>query len=298
MIWGDEQVTFFEAILFQALGEPVEVLDVRLLSGGSINTSARVLSSAGVFFVKWTVAGQHQDGLETLFEAEARGLALLRRAGAIRVPTVIGSGQRGDTAYLILECIDPEPRQPDYWDTLGQQLATLHAHTQPRFGLLFDNFIGTLPQNNTPDPDGFRFFFERRLLPMAGLARLNDLITSRMLDQLHRLGARLPALLPRERPALLHGDLWSGNVLVDEAGQPALVDPAVYFGLREAELAFTRLFGGFDERFYAAYADVFPLEPGFAGRVPIYNLYPLLVHTNLFGSSYASGVEKVLKTFD
>jgi protein-ribulosamine 3-kinase len=295
MLWGDELFAFFETILFQALGEPAEVLDATLLSGGSINTAARVVSSAGLFFAKWNIAARHTDGLDDLFEAEARNLALLRRAEAVRVPTLIGTGQHNDTAWLLLECLESEPQQPHYWDTLGQQLAALHAHTNARFGLSFDNFIGTLPQPNTPDSDGIRFFFERRLLPMAGLARLKDLITSQDLDRLHRLGHRLPDLLPRERPALLHGDLWSGNLLTDDTGLPALVDPATYYGLREAEIAFTRLFGGFDERFYAAYTDTFPLEPGFAGRVPIYNLYPLLVHTNLFGSGYAAGVVNTLR---
>ncbi len=297
MLWGDEQFTFFETILFQSLGEPVEVLDVQLLSGGNINTAARVVTSAGVFFVKWNVAAQHLDGLETLFETEVRSLAVLRRAEALRVPNLIGTGQYGDTAWLVLEYIDSEPRQAAYWDILGQQLADLHIHTQSNFGLNFNNFIGILPQDNTSDPDGIRFFFERRLLPMAGLARLNDLLTSQELDQLHRLGHRLPDLLPRDRPALLHGDLWSGNLLVDEAGLPAVVDPAVYYGLREAELAFTHLFGGFDDRFYTAYTEAFPLEPGFMERIPIYNLYPLLVHANLFGSGYMSGVVNTLRAF-
>ncbi len=118
-----------------------------------------------------------------------------------------------------------------------------------------------------------------------------------MLDRFYRLYQQLPAILPNERPALLHGDLWSGNVMVNETGSPALIDPAVYYGYREAELAFTQLFGGFDQRFYDAYNEAFPLTEGFAERVHIYNLYPLLVHLNLFGSGYEGSIEKVLKQF-
>jgi protein-ribulosamine 3-kinase len=297
MFWGDEQFTFFETILFQALGQSVEVIETQFLSGGNINTAAQVFSSEGVFFVKWNVAEPPSDTPETMFETEARGLDLLRRTDTVRVPGVVGHGQQGGKAYLILEHLDAEPPQPNYWEQLGQQLAELHSHTQPRFGLGFDNFIGTLPQDNTPTTNGIDFFFEKRLLPLAGQARYKGLISSDLLDRFYRLYRQLPNLLPHERPALLHGDLWTGNLLTDDTGAPALVDPAVYYGFREAELAFTQLFGGFDARFFAAYDNAFPLEPGFDERVPIYNLYPLLVHVNLFGTGYVSGLEKVLRNF-
>ncbi len=184
-----------------------------------------------------------------------------------------------------------------YWETLGQSLAVLHSHTQPTFGLHFDNYIGSLPQTNTLTANGYDFFFEHRLLPQAGLALYKGLLSKKSYDALFRLRDRLPELFPNERPALLHGDLWSGNVLINEDNKPALIDPAVYYGFREAELAFTRLFAGFDDRFYDAYDEAFPLQNGFNERVAIYNLYPLLVHVNLFGSGYVSGVERVLKQF-
>ena len=312
MFWGDEQTDFFETILYQHLGLTVDVLNAQFLSGGDINTAARVFTSEGVFFVKWNQADLSGTGRQAvdepmangddLFAVEALGLARLRDTNAIRVPAEIGHGRQGDKAYLILEYIEPDANglrgaSPKYWTQLGHQLAHLHAHTQPQFGLDHDNFIGSLVQRNTLTGDGHEFFFEQRLLPQAGQALYNGLLQKSTYDALFRLRNRLPDLLPNDRPALLHGDLWTGNVLITEAGEPAVVDPAVYYGFREAEVAFTHLFGGFDAQFQAAYEEVFPLEPGFAERIPIYNLYPLLVHVNLFGSGYVPGVERVLSRF-
>lgn len=292
--WGDEQFAFFESILFLALGQDVEVIGTQLLSGGGINTAAQVFSSEGVFFVKWN----HCDEYHDMFEAEARGLDLLRRTDTFAVPTVIGFDRQQGRDYLILEYLDSGAPAPDYWENFGQSLAQLHAQTQPTFGLHFDNYIGSLPQINTLNANGFTFFFEQRILPQAGLALYNELLDRRLYDKILTLRDRLPDLLPNDRPALLHGDLWVQNVVVqDQSGLAALIDPAVHYGFREAEIAFTKLFGGFDQRFYDAYHEAFPLDAGFEGRVPIYNLYPLLVHTNLFGTGYLAGVEKVLKRF-
>lgn len=310
--WGNEQTDFFEAILYKHLGLSVDVLDAQFLSGGDINTAARVFTSEGAFFVKWNHANLSGSGRQAidepmaagddLFAVEALGLACLRATNAIRVPAEIGHGRQGDKAYLILEYIEPDANGLQgaplpYWTQLGHQLAELHAHTQPQFGLDHDNFIGSLVQRNPLTNNGYDFFFEQRLLPQAGQALYNGLLQKTSYDALFRLRNRLPDLLPADRPALLHGDLWTGNVLITDGGQPAVVDPAVYYGFREAELAFTYLFGGFDARFYAAYEELFPLEPGFAERIPIYNLYPLLVHVNLFGSGYVAGVERVVSRF-
>jgi protein-ribulosamine 3-kinase len=295
--WGDEQFSFFESILFLALGQTVEVIETQFLSGGDISTAAQVFSSEGVFFVKWNHVGQTDPENVDMFEAEAHGLDLLRQTDALYVPPVIGYGQHLDKSYLILDYIDPGSPGPSYWETLGQSLAVLHSHTQPMFGLNFPNYIGSLPQTNTPTSNGIDFFFTHRLLPQAGMALYKGLLPKATYDALFRLRDRLPDLIPNERPALLHGDLWSGNVMVTEQGEPALIDPAVYYGFREADLAHTHLFGGFDQRFYDAYDEAFPLHDGFDERVAIYNLYPLLVHVNLFGSGYVSGVERVLKRF-
>ncbi len=291
--WGDEQFSFFESVLFSALGHSVEVIETQFLAGGDINTAAQVFSSEGVFFIKWN----HTNQAINMFEVEAKGLDLLRQTDTAVIPEVVGYGCYQDKSYLVLSYIDSGKLSDNYWDLLGQSLAEIHSHTQSTFGLSFNNYIGSLPQNNQPIANGFAFFFEQRLLPQAGMAFYNELLSKSTYEALLRLRDRLPDLLPAERPALLHGDLWSGNVMITEDGTPALIDPAVYYGFRETDLAHTRLFGGFDSRFYDAYNEAFPLEAGFDERVPIYNLYPLLVHVNLFGSGYVSGVERILKPF-
>lgn len=293
--WGDEQFSFFESILFLALGKSVDVNDVQFISGGNINTSAQVSSSAGVFFIKWHQL--EQDVSPDMYETEVEGLSLLRQTNTFYIPQIIGHDRHLGKSFLILEFIEGGSPTRTYWETLGSQLAQLHTHTQQAFGLRFNNYIGSLPQTNTLTPDGYDFFFDHRLLPQAGLALYEGLLPKKAYDALFRLRDRLPELLPNEPPALLHGDLWSGNVLPTQQNQPALIDPAVYYGFREAELAFTKLFAGFDTRFYDSYNEVSPLKSGFEERVAIYNLYPLLVHVNLFGSGYVSGVERVLKRF-
>ncbi len=159
----------------------------------------------------------------------------------------------------------------------------------------FNNFIGSLQQNNEFHENWIEFFVEKRLRPQFGLAYYNKLIDVSYLRHLDKLPQALERIFPKEKPSLLHGDLWSGNAMRDKSGNPCLVDPAVYYGHREMELAFTKLFGGFDSSFYHAYEEAFPLEIGFKDRKDIYNLYPLMVHVNLFGTSYLSGIDKVLE---
>jgi fructosamine-3-kinase len=166
--------------------------------------------------------------------------------------------------------------------------------TADQFGLHQDNFIASLGQDNTTNTSWTKFFIENRLEPLIGKAFYDSLISEKFLYRFREIYAKLESIFPKEKPALLHGDLWSGNVLRDNSGNPALIDPAVYYGNREMDLAFSRLFGGFDEGFYQAYEAVFPLEPDFEIRTDIYNLYPLLVHLHLFGKSYLSGIEKTI----
>ncbi len=289
---GINQYQFFESILFETFGKAVEVNDARFVAGGSINTAARVLTPEGTFFVKFNHAEK-----EDMFEKEARGLALLRSTNAIHIPEVYGYGKNGGRAYLIQEFVESGGQHPDFWRTFGWALAELHSHTQPFFGLKFDNYLGSLEQNNDFYENGIDFFVEKRLRPQAGLALYNNLIGSDLYSRFERFYPMLKDLLPAERPALIHGDLWSGNFLINEHGRVSLIDPAPYYGFREAELAFTHLFGGFDDEFYENYQEAFPLEPHFEARIPIYNLYPLLVHANLFGRSYLPPVERLVKRY-
>jgi fructosamine-3-kinase len=275
------------------LDRPVDIEQAVPVGGGSINAAYRLETNDGRFFVKVNSA----DRFPTLFEAEADGLGRLRAADAIRVPKVIAHGEDHDDAFLLLEHIDGGRKDRDFWERLGRGLAALHRRTAPTFGLERPNFIGSLVQMNTPANDWPAFLIQSRLEPMLKLARDKRRVERSLVLRFERLFNRLPDLFPKEPPALLHGDLWSGNLLCDTTGAPVLIDPAVHYGHREMDLAMTRLFGGFDESFHAEYRNTWPLEPGWGDRVDLCNLYPLLVHVNLFGGGYVKQVEAVMERY-
>lgn len=230
-------------------------------------------------------------------EKEAEGLNLLRKSTFLKVPQVIGHGRIGDHNYLLSEYIPSGRYQLDYWENLGLGLAHLHLSSAPNFGLENDNFIASLQQRNFHEDQWINFFIEQRLEPLLGKAYFEQLIPLDFLKEFQAIYPAIEGLFPKEKPALLHGDLWSGNVISTKDGQPCLIDPAVYYGHREMDLAFSRLFGGFDAKFYEAYESILPLEPDFEARMGIYNLYPLLVHLNLFGTAYLPGIERIVKRF-
>lgn len=283
---------FFESALFESTGRQLVIEEVQFLSGGCINNAVKLKTAEGSFFIKWNEAIE-----EDMFAAEANGLRLLRADGNLCIPEVLGLGKVENKHYLLLEFIDSRYPAPDYWEELGRSLARQHHHSAEEYGLDENNYIGRLPQNNEQTTHWIDFFRDQRLNVQLGLAIYKGLVSDALVKRFKSLYPKLPELLPEEPPALLHGDLWSGNVMVGAAGQPCLIDPAVYFGHREAELAFTELFGGFDDRFYQAYEEEKPLEPGYNERKDIYNLYPLMVHVNLFGTSYLSGVERTLDRY-
>jgi fructosamine-3-kinase len=229
-----------------------------------------------------------------MFGAEARGLRWLGEADAIRVPQVVAVSDEAP-AYLALELLTPAKRCPDFDEALGRSLAALHAFGASSFGLDYDNFIGRLEQSNAAAEDWASFYWSSRLEPQLRLATDRGLIehgTRSSFDVLRRV---LPERVgPEEPPSRLHGDLWGGNLHADETGQPCLIDPAVYGGHREVDLAMMRLFGGFGERVFAAYDHARPLAPAAGERVSLYQLYPLLVHVNLFGSSYVGSLKRAL----
>jgi len=197
--------------------------------------------------------------------------------------------------FLLLEFIEQRRRAPGYWEVLGHQLAQLHKCSAPSHGLDHNNYIGSLAQSNKTHRSWLTFFIEERLSPLLKLAIDDHHAPGVWMRKFETLYARLPSLLPDGRPSLLHGDLWSGNVITGHDGLPCLIDPAVYYGHREADLAMTHLFGGFEDGFYSSYESLYPLPTGFSERIDLYNLYPLLVHFNLFGASYAERITNILK---
>jgi fructosamine-3-kinase len=285
--------SFFRQVIFDTLGQKTTIRSINRPGGGCINNAASLNTDHGMFFIKYNT-GVPID----MFEKEARGLHLLRQAGAIGVPEPLGYGKAGKFQYILLERINEAPPVRDFWPEFGSSLAQLHKlNSSPTFGLDHDNYIGRLPQCNTPDVNWSRFFIENRLEMQLKMAMDSHRIEGRFYQKFGELFGKLPDLLPQEPPALLHGDLWSGNFMVGGEGKAVVIDPAVYFGNREAELAFTRMFGGFNESFYEAYHESWPLEKGFDERVGIYNLYPGLVHLNMFGAMYLQGIRDTVSHY-
>jgi fructosamine-3-kinase len=287
-----DQDIFFEQVLFRTLGRSTPPKSFQFLSGGCINMAVRLDTESQRFFLKW-----NETQAPLFFQREAEGLEKIASTQTFKVPRVGGYGQIEGKSYLLLEYFDERYKSAQFFENLGKQLAALHRHTHTHFGLEHDNYIGALEQQNNWHQEWISFFIEKRLRPQAGLAYYNNLIDKDFLKRFDTLYQKLSELLPQEQPALLHGDLWSGNVMATGIDVPCLIDPAIYYGNREMEMAFTWLFGGFDAHFYQSYEASFPMEKGFEQRKDIYNLYPLLVHTNLFGKSYLQGVDKTLKYF-
>ncbi len=263
-----------------------EVMGAALLSGGDISVVRRLTLRSG----RSVVLKTHAAAPPSFFACEADGLAALRVPGGPRVPEVLLSAP----AFLLLEDLRPSSSAADFWPVLGEQLAVLHQTPSAQFGFAHDNFIGATPQPNPWTVNGHEFFAEQRLRFQARRALDAGRLPFADLARVERLCAMLPERVPVQPPALLHGDLWRGNVICDEEGQPVLIDPAAHWGWAEAEIGLTALFGGFPEVFYDAYTDANPLASGWRERLPIYNLYHLLNHLNLFGGGYVAQVRETL----
>lgn len=264
--------------------------------GGDINQAALVtFTDESQYFVKYN-SNSNRD----MFEKEAFGLKLLKRDSInIHIPEVIDYGYLEEihTGYLLMEYISTGRENADFFERFGRELATLHKITNQQYGLDHDNYIGRLPQSNQQHDNWLDFFIQERIEPQLKMAQDSHRLPQSISQKFENLYAKLPDIFPDEPASLLHGDLWSGNYLCSNKQEVVLIDPAVYFGHREMELAFTQLFGGFGSRFYDAYHETFPLQPGFRARKDIYNLYPLLVHTNLFGGGYAGSVTGIISQY-
>jgi len=277
--------------LRQRLGS--EVVRADAVSGGDINHAHKAtLADGRCLFVK-----SQARALPGMFAAEAHGLYWLAQARALRVPEVItaSDAEDGEPAFLALEWIERARPERDHDERLGRGLAALHRCHAASFGLDRPNYLATLPQNNEPSNDWASFYAERRLEPLLARASERGDASSAMRSGFARLWPRLGELCgPAEPPARLHGDLWGGNALCDERGEPVLIDPAVYGGHREIDLAMMKLFGGFGARCFSAYHEAYPLAAGHEERVALYQLYPLLAHVCLFGGGYVAQVERAL----
>jgi protein-ribulosamine 3-kinase len=271
----------------------LEIHDTQSLSGGSINQAVKLSTNKGDYFLKW-----NRSAPDDFFEKEADGLKRLSSAKSkLRVPNVISTRKPGPgrPGYLLMEFIE-EGRSGNSFE-FGRRLAKLHQTGSEQFGLETDNYIGSLPQSNRKCNDWIEFFTQERISPQLKMAIDSGKLDSGINQNWERLSLKLNNIFPATTPSLLHGDLWGGNYLFDSSGSAVLIDPAVYYGHPEMDLAFTKMFGGFSPDFYSGYESESPLEPGFSERVTLYNLYPLLVHVNLFGGHYTSQFKSILKNY-
>jgi len=286
--------------LREALDVEVSSLEFKSVGGGSINeTYMTILNGRKQFFLKLNSVKKYPG----LFQKEKYGLEFIGKQEIIRVPSVVVFGEVENYQLLLLDWIEGGLKTEYFWKLFGQQLAALHQQTwlskngRVVFGFDEDNYMGSLAQHNNKHQEWNEFFINARLQPQITLGRENHLLHTKHLDAFQHLFLRLSEIFSPESSALLHGDLWSGNFMCNEKSEPVLIDPAVYFGHRSMDLAMTTLFGGFDKIFYESYEYHFPFPKNYREQWEICNLYPLLIHLNLFGSGYLGQIERTLRRF-
>ena len=254
------------------------------VSGGCINNAIKLETNKGDFFAKCNT-----NAKSDMFQIEHDGLKILKDTNAICIPDMIAF----ENNFLILEFIPSSNPAACFWENFGRNLAKIHQQTDKKFGLDFNNYIGSLPQSNTQYKNWVDFFIQNRLLAQLDMGNYSPSVK----QDFEKLFAKLPNIFPPNPPSLLHGDLWNGNFLVKDKETPVLIDPAIYFGNREMDIAMCKLFGGFHADFYASYNEEFPLESDWEERINLCNLYPLLVHVNLFGGGYLNQVKNILSYY-
>ncbi|MCK5087613.1 MAG: fructosamine kinase family protein, partial [Melioribacteraceae bacterium] len=268
-----------------------KIISDRSVGGGCIADARIIQTESGKkYFLK------SYGSNSSILLNEANGLKELAKADAVRIPKVIFC----EETFLLLEHIEGGNKKSNFSEEFGRQFAQMHKYTGEQFGFYENNFIGSNPQINLPaKKDWTEFFWENRLLYQFKLAERNGYVNTEFRSAFEKFEKAVPKLISgsEEEPALLHGDLWSGNYMVDENGAAVLIDPAVYYGHREADLAMTKLFGGFDSAFYSAYNEEFPLPDGSETRVDLYKLYHVMNHLNLFGTGYYSQTISIIKNY-
>lgn len=264
------------------------------IKGGDINDAFRLESFNKKYFLKVNSA----NNFPQLFKKEARALDTLKKTKTFNVPKVVNVGEAGsDFQYLLLDWIESSNPTVVNWENLGRNLAKLHQNTNPQFGWTEDNYIAIVLQPNKFADSWSDFYSENRIMPMMKLLQNKQLITSKQIKSAENLCKQLKDIFPEEKPALIHGDFWNGNILANKKGEFTVIDPAIYYGHREMDIAIAKLFGGFDDTFFEAYQENFPLAPNCSERLPIAQLFPLLIHAYLYEGYYVKDVQTILKKF-
>ena len=279
--------------LSKHLNQSINITNYKQLFGGDINQTFHLQTNIGSFFIKI-----NEDSLKDMFEKEFSGLQLLHQTKTIKIPEPVLYGSFNNQIFLVTEFVQTGNPLKNFWQTFAQQLADLHKHSNEKFGLITSNYIGSLTQQNNFCNNWSEFYATQRILPLAQLAFNQNKFSKVDLLLTEKLCNRLDELFPKEKPSLIHGDLWSGNFMSDKNGMPVIYDPAVYFGNREMDIAMSLLFGGFGKRFYDYYNESFPLQHNWKERIELCQLYPLLVHLILFGSSYYNRVINIIRIYN
>lgn len=261
------------------------------LSGGDINKVYHCIYEEKELVIKFNITNKYPE----MFEKESKGLRLLS-ASNFKTPKTIATGNFKNHNYLILEYIQPGNKLN--WIKFGQNLALMHQITNQKFGLDYDNYIGSIQQINNYENSWEEFYSNFRLLQLTAKARDQQLILKSDVSKIEKLCLKLNELIPNTKPSLIHGDLWSGNLISDKNNEPVLIDPAVYYAHPEMDWAMLSLFGNYPTIAMEKYNEINPIEKDFEKRKEIHQLYPLLVHLILFGEAYYSPVMNIVKKFN
>ena len=284
------KVTLVKALA--AAGDHTKIREIKRVHGGSINESFFVETNKNKYFIKC-----HPNSPKHFFSMEAKGLQYIKNTGTISVPEVLAYSDEKEAAFLVLEWIEGQ-ETVNTQALLGRQLAAMHEHAVEKHGFSQDTYSGILPQPNGLYDNWLEYYRDRRLRAQLELGMENNTITGKRREKMDQLLESLGNWIPEDmKPSYLHGDLWNGNWMAGSGGRPYLIDPSFLFGDRHFEIAFTELFGGFSQAFYRAYSDRYSLDPLYHERKPLYQLYYLLVHINLFGEVYGTQVDRVLKRY-
>lgn len=271
----------------------ISIKSIQPVTGGDISRAYKIESSHNTYFLK---ANDKASALK-MFQQEANALQTISKTKTIKSPQVIQVASFENQSYILMEYVESKTPSNQDMALFGEQLAHLHLTHSDAFGFETDNFIGSLPQSNTTHNNWLDFYIEERLVPQLKIAIQRQLLSPAEVPDLSAMKLKTADIFKDVQPSLLHGDLWSGNYLISKDGTPYLIDPATYFGHSEVDIAMSLLFGGFGDSFYQAYHTVIPKETHTKARIELYQLYYLLVHLNLFGSSYYNSVKRIISKY-
>lgn len=270
-----------------------EIESHQSVSGGDISAAYLIKTTKNEYFLKVNSKPWASD----MFKAEAEGLKAISNTKTISTPKIIVSDNFANESFLLMEYVDSKSGNSDNMELFGMQLAQLHQVTTGSFGFDHNNFIGSLNQSNKKHRFWNDFYIEERLNPQLSLSLSKGLLSNSEIPKSELMKTRCYPYFKDIKPSLLHGDLWSGNYLISMNGNPYLIDPATYFGHSEVDIAMSKLFGGFGATFYESYHNIIPKDECTDNRIELYQLYYLLVHLNLFGSSYYRSVKAILNKY-